>query len=139
MAIQTESRAALRELIELLEDIDARWAGPDWNLHSAEDVVDAHRALLHMLEGGLVGMFESDPAHPEFRRIVTPSRNAVRSLASTTSRQLSPTSVAIERKRDKARASIGSAPTKRSAKRITLPLSAPLTTAQRSSSSVATR
>jgi len=74
MAIQTESRAALRELIELLEDIDARWAGPDWNLHSAEDVVDAHRALMHMLEGGLVGMFESDPAHPEFRRIVTPSR-----------------------------------------------------------------
>ena len=74
MTIATESRAALRQLIELLEEIDARWAGPEWNLGSAEDVAGAHRALMHMLEGGLVGMFESDPAHPEFRRIVTPSR-----------------------------------------------------------------
>lgn len=74
MTIQTESRQALRELIALLQEADERWAGPEWNLASAEDVAGAHRALMHMLEGGLVGMFESDPAHPEFRRIVTPSR-----------------------------------------------------------------
>jgi len=29
---------------------------------------------MHMLEGGLVGMFEFDARRPEFRRIVTPSR-----------------------------------------------------------------
>jgi hypothetical protein len=29
---------------------------------------------MHMLEGGLAGMFESDPAHPDFRRIVSPWR-----------------------------------------------------------------
>ncbi|MBP6381099.1 MAG: DUF1214 domain-containing protein [Pseudomonadales bacterium] len=74
MSIQTESRQALRELIALLQEADERWAGPEWNLASAEDVAGAHRALMHMLEGGLVGMFESDPAHPQFRRIVTPSR-----------------------------------------------------------------
>lgn len=74
MTIQTESRRALRELIELLTEADERWAGPEWNLASPDDVVGAHRALMHMLEGGLVGMFESDPAHPRFRRIVTPSR-----------------------------------------------------------------
>lgn len=74
MEIQTQSRQALRELIGLLQDIDQRWAGPDWNLHSPEDITGAHRALMHMLEGGLVGMFESDPSRPQFRRIVTPSR-----------------------------------------------------------------
>ena len=74
MSIETESRKALRELIDLLTEIDQRWAGPEWNLASADDVVGAHRALMHVLEGGLGGMFESDPAHPDFRRIVTPSR-----------------------------------------------------------------
>ncbi|MBK6286733.1 MAG: DUF1214 domain-containing protein [Gammaproteobacteria bacterium] len=74
MSIETESRKALRELIDLLIELDQRWAGPKWNLASADDVVGAHRALMHVLEGGLGGMFESDPAHPDFRRIVTPSR-----------------------------------------------------------------
>lgn len=74
MSIQTESRRALHELIDLLQEVDQRWAGPEWNLNSAGDVADAHRALMHMLEGGLTGMFESDPARPRFRRIVTPTR-----------------------------------------------------------------
>jgi len=74
MSVPSESRQALRGLIDLLQEVDRRWAGPEWNLASAEDVAGAHRALMHMLEGGLAGMFESDPAHPEFRRIVTPWR-----------------------------------------------------------------
>ena len=74
MTIQTESRKALRELIELLEDVDARWAGEEWNLHSPEDVVGAHRSLMHILDGGLGTMFENDPATPVMRRIVTPTR-----------------------------------------------------------------
>lgn len=74
MSLQTESRSALRELIDLLEEVDRRWAGEEWNLHSAEDVAGAHRALMHMLEGGLAGYFEYDAAHPQFRRIVTPWR-----------------------------------------------------------------
>jgi hypothetical protein len=72
--IQTESRKALRELTDLIGEVDQRWASPEWNLHGADDVVNAHRAMLHLLEGGLAGCFESDPAHPEFRRIVSPSR-----------------------------------------------------------------
>ena len=72
--IQTESRKALRELIDLLSEVDDRWVGPEWNLSSEDDVVGAHRALMHLLEGGLVGMFESDPSRPIFRRIVTPTR-----------------------------------------------------------------
>lgn len=74
MVHATESRKALHELIHLLQEVDERWAGPEWNLHSEADVVGAHRALMHMLEGGLLGHFESFASHPEFRRIVSPSR-----------------------------------------------------------------
>lgn len=74
MTIQTQSRSALKELIALLQEIDERWAGPEFDMHSEGDVVAAHRALMHILEGGLVGMFESNPAQPQFRRIVTASR-----------------------------------------------------------------
>lgn len=74
MSVQTESRRALRELIELLQEVDERWAGEEWNLHSEEDVVGAHRALMHILDGGIGTMFEDDPAAPVFRQIVTPTR-----------------------------------------------------------------
>ena len=64
MAIQTQSREALREMIDLLQQVDQRWAGPEWNIHSEEDVAHAHRSLMHILEGGLSGFFESDAANP---------------------------------------------------------------------------
>jgi hypothetical protein len=74
MAIKTESRTALGELIQLLQEVDERWASEEWNLTGAEDISSAHRALMHMLEGGIATMFENDPKHPVFRRIVTPTR-----------------------------------------------------------------
>jgi hypothetical protein len=74
VGIQTESRRALHELIELLKEVDGRWASPEWNLQSESDIVGAHRALMHLLEGALSGMFECDPTAPDFRRIVTPWR-----------------------------------------------------------------
>jgi hypothetical protein len=74
MIIETDSRQALRELIATLQEVDRDWVSEERNLFSEDDVAGAHRALMHMLEGGLTGMFESDPAHPQFRRIVTPSR-----------------------------------------------------------------
>ncbi len=74
MSVKTESRAALHELISLLQEVDRRWAGEEWNLHSAEDVVAAHRALMHLLDGAVGTMFENDPADPVLRRIVTPTR-----------------------------------------------------------------
>jgi len=70
----TESRKALRELIDLLQEIDQRWISEEWNLASEEDIYGAHRAMIHMLEGGLHSHFEADPARPQFRRIVTPNR-----------------------------------------------------------------
>ena len=71
--IQTESRKAFRELLEMLGELDRRWASPEWNLAGEADVAGAHRALMHMLEGGLVTYFESDPSRPRFQRIVTPT------------------------------------------------------------------
>src|SRR5437867_1744132 len=72
--IQTESRKALRELIDLLSEVDERWAGPEWNLQSESDVAGAHRALMHILEGGLITYFETDPTRPRFQRIVSATR-----------------------------------------------------------------
>jgi len=74
MAIQSQSRAALRELIELLQEVDQHWCSEERNLASAEDIAGSHRALMHILEAGLVGYFEQDARTPNFRRIVTPSR-----------------------------------------------------------------
>ena len=72
--MRIESRAALQELIALLQEVDERWAGPEWNLASEGDVALSHRALMHMLETALVTHFENDPDHPRFQRIVTPTR-----------------------------------------------------------------
>ena len=74
MTIETESRAALREFIALLQEIDEHWCSEERNLHSVEDVAGSHRALMHILEAGLVGYFEQNAGNPDFRRIVTPSR-----------------------------------------------------------------
>ena len=75
--IDTESRRALHELIGLLGEVDQRWASPEWNLHTDDDVFGAHRALMHMLQWGLVGLFERDPAAPRFHRIVDPDRKVL--------------------------------------------------------------
>lgn len=74
MAIETKSREALKQFIALLQDIDNRWSSEAWNLFSPDDISGSHRALMHILEAGLVGFFEFDETRPEFRRIVTPGR-----------------------------------------------------------------
>jgi hypothetical protein len=72
--IETGTRGALRELIELLQEVDRRWGSDEWNLLGADDVVGAHRTLMHILEGGLATYFETDASHPRFERIVTATR-----------------------------------------------------------------
>ena len=72
--IASESRAALRELIALLQEADQRFLSAEWNLTNGADVGEATRALMHMLQGGLALQFERAPERPAFRRIVTPTR-----------------------------------------------------------------
>lgn len=74
MPIRTASRTALRGLIDTLVEVDERWSGPEWNLHSEADVAASHRALMHIIEAALTGFFEQNPARPDLRRITTPSR-----------------------------------------------------------------
>jgi hypothetical protein len=70
----SESRKALHELIDLLQEVDKRFLGPEWNLQTDADVAEATRAVMHMLQGGLASHFEDDPDHPTFRKIVSPTR-----------------------------------------------------------------
>ena len=73
-SIETESRKALRELIDYLNEADERWASEAYGADTPERVAESHRALMHMVQGGLVSWFEDDVRHPLFRRIVSPSR-----------------------------------------------------------------
>ena len=72
--IECESRTALHELLGLLREVDERWLGPDWLIGSPADVAEGTRAVMHMLQSGLLTYFEDDPDHPAFQRIVAPNR-----------------------------------------------------------------
>src|SRR5262249_22280124 len=67
MAVQNETRKAFHELLDLLREVDERFLSPEWLIQGPQDVVDGTRAVMHMLQGALVGHFEDDPEHPLFR------------------------------------------------------------------------
>jgi hypothetical protein len=73
----TESRAAFDALLATLAEAAERYAGTEWGLMSADDIAGGLRSVAHLLEGGLVGHFEDDPAQPVFRRIVTSTRKSM--------------------------------------------------------------
>ena len=77
MTDASESRAAFEELLATLAEAGERFAGPEWGLVSADDIAGGLRALANLLEGGLVGHFEDDPAQPVFRAIVTSTRKSL--------------------------------------------------------------
>jgi hypothetical protein len=71
---QSESRKAFHELLDLFRALDQQYLGPDWLISSPSDVGEGLRAVMHLLQGGLVTYFDDDPDHPIFRRIVSPTR-----------------------------------------------------------------
>lgn len=74
--LQTESRRAYRELLELLTQADAEYLSATNRISTPGDISDGHRYIMHALSGGLDLFFEADPDYPVFRRIVTPWRKA---------------------------------------------------------------
>jgi hypothetical protein len=72
-----DSRVAFDELLALLAAAADRYAGAEWGLISPDDVAGGLRTLAHMLEGGLLGHFEDDPAAPVFRPIVSSTRKSM--------------------------------------------------------------
>lgn len=69
-----ESRVAFGELLELLRELSERYAGPEWLVNEPDDVGEALRAILHMLEASLLTRVESHPAHPWLREFPLPTR-----------------------------------------------------------------
>ena len=76
-ATTSKSREAFDALLATLAEAADRYAGAEWGLQSPDDVAGGLRVLAHLLEGGLVGHFEDDPAQPVFRQIVTSTRKAM--------------------------------------------------------------
>lgn len=74
MTTTSEARAAFRELIALLQEIDERYLGDEWSAEAFGDLPDGFRSVMNILEGGLYLWFDSDPERPYFRPIVTRSR-----------------------------------------------------------------
>jgi len=69
-----ESRKAFHELLDLLREVDERYAGPEWGIEGADETGGALRAALHLLEASLVTRMESVPTHPYFREFPLPTR-----------------------------------------------------------------
>jgi hypothetical protein len=70
----SETRAAWAELLAVLTEAGERFAGEEWMVSDDRDVAEAHRAIAHILQSGLVSHAEFDPERPVWRRIVTPTR-----------------------------------------------------------------
>ena len=68
------SRQAFDELLDLLAELRDRYAGPEWLVQEPDDVGEALRAVLHLLEASLLSRMESSPAHPWLREFPLPTR-----------------------------------------------------------------
>jgi hypothetical protein len=77
MSDRTESRVAFDTLMATVIEMADRYAGSEWGLVSPDDIAGGLRSVAMLLEGGLVGHFEDDPAAPVFRRIVTSTRKSM--------------------------------------------------------------
>jgi len=70
----SESRRAFDELLDLLRELADCYAGPEWLVQEKDDVGEALRAILHLLEAALVTRVESWPEHPWLREFPLPTR-----------------------------------------------------------------
>jgi len=70
----SESREAFDQLLDLLRELGERYAGSEWLVQEPDDVGEALRAILHLLEAALLTRVESSPAHPWLREFPLPTR-----------------------------------------------------------------
>jgi hypothetical protein len=70
----SDSREAFSDLLELLGELSERYAGSEWLVQESDDVGEALRAVLHLLEAALATRVESSPAHPWMREFPLPTR-----------------------------------------------------------------
>ena len=65
-----EAARALAELQQVLAELDADFAKPEWRVRSPQDAGEARRLLLHTLIHALQAWFEADPARPFFTAFI---------------------------------------------------------------------
>ena len=70
----SEGRAAMLELLAVLDETQARFLNPEVGVTSADDVGEGQRALAHILQTGLYFWLEADPERPVFKPYVTSTR-----------------------------------------------------------------
>jgi hypothetical protein len=66
----SETSNALAELQRTIDELEADFSTPTWNLRTAEDFAEARRSLLHTLLHGLESWLEADPARPFFTAFI---------------------------------------------------------------------
>jgi len=73
-APDSAAAAALAELQRTVDELEAGFATPAWNLHTPTDYAEARRMLLHSLMHGLEAWLEADPARPFFTSFINPHK-----------------------------------------------------------------
>lgn len=73
----SETRDAWAAMLAMLADAGEHFAGADFGIEGPDDVAEAHRALLHLLEVALLTELEADSDHPVFRPLVLSSLKAM--------------------------------------------------------------
>ncbi len=73
----TESREAYADLLAVLEEIGARFAGEEWGITDPNDVAETLRATMHLLASGIETQFDDDASRPVLRQLVTPWRKSL--------------------------------------------------------------
>ncbi|HEU4430323.1 MAG TPA: DUF1214 domain-containing protein [Myxococcota bacterium] len=69
-----ESAAALKELREVLGQLDASFATDAWGLRSSTDHAEARRLVMFHLHHAIEVYFEPSPERPAWKRFVTPEK-----------------------------------------------------------------
>jgi hypothetical protein len=69
-----EAARALAELQRALDQLEAAFATPAWNLRTAADFAEARRMTLHVLLHGLQAWLEADPGRPFFTSFIDPHK-----------------------------------------------------------------
>jgi len=72
---ETEARVAFHELVDTLVSFDTTYMSPQRQpMQSNDELAEGYRLALALLSIGTDFYMEQDPAHPEFKQLVTPSR-----------------------------------------------------------------
>lgn len=66
----SDASAALGELQQTLDEMEASFSDPSWRLRTPEDFAEARRVMLHALMHGIDCWLEADPARPFFTAFI---------------------------------------------------------------------